>query len=197
MDLPMTDAEYNQAYHDWLVQEQESALWHEETIYEDQIEAEMTDEKLAWMNCVHIRQMPVDELLERVLPVLGRRFRVWAFDTPGYGASDSPPEPPEIPEYAATLLEAIDHERHGVAHDGAVEAVVEVTAVALEPAVQGAAVVAPAVGKDDAPVGERRDRIGGPHPPRVRSTRVTSAGASVTFATNAMTIANAVSRPKL
>ncbi len=30
------------------------------------------DEKLAWMNGVHIRQMPVDDLLKRVLPVLER-----------------------------------------------------------------------------------------------------------------------------
>lgn len=53
------------------------------------------------------------QVFSRVLPHLGRRLRVSAFDTPGYGASDPPPEPPGIPEYAATLLEAIDQTRPG------------------------------------------------------------------------------------
>ena len=42
------------------------------------------------------------------LPELGRSVRAVAFDTPGYGLSDPPPEPQEIPEYAASLLEAAD-----------------------------------------------------------------------------------------
>src|SRR5690554_3946820 len=45
---------------------------------------------------------------EPVLPLLGKRNTAIAFDTPGYGMSDGPPEGSEIPDYAATLLEAID-----------------------------------------------------------------------------------------
>jgi pimeloyl-ACP methyl ester carboxylesterase len=42
------------------------------------------------------------------LPELGKSVRAVAFDTPGYGQSDPPPAPQEIPEYAASLLEAAD-----------------------------------------------------------------------------------------
>jgi pimeloyl-ACP methyl ester carboxylesterase len=42
------------------------------------------------------------------LPLLGRSFRVWAFDAPGHGFSDPPDRPPSIEEYGAVLLEAID-----------------------------------------------------------------------------------------
>ena len=63
MDLPMTDAEYNQAYHDWLVQEQESAHWHEEIV---QMQAEMTadeaeTEKLAWMLAIESKLGPYED----------------------------------------------------------------------------------------------------------------------------------------
>ncbi|GIW10331.1 MAG: hypothetical protein KatS3mg061_1388 [Dehalococcoidia bacterium] len=47
-------------------------------------------------------------IYQRALPLLGGRLRVWAFDTPGYGLSDPPPRPLEIPEYAQRLLQAID-----------------------------------------------------------------------------------------
>jgi pimeloyl-ACP methyl ester carboxylesterase len=58
------------------------------------------------------------------LPHLGRVARAIAFDTPGYGMSDGPQDVAEIPDYAATLLEAIDGlgiERFAVAgvHTGA------------------------------------------------------------------------------
>src|SRR5690606_22193523 len=44
---------------------------------------------------------------DQVLPILGERARVVAFDTPGYGASDPPPrDGMEIPEYAAVLARA-------------------------------------------------------------------------------------------
>lgn len=44
---------------------------------------------------------------DQVLPILGQRARVVAFDTPGYGASDPPPrQGVEIPEYAAVLARA-------------------------------------------------------------------------------------------
>ena len=39
---------------------------------------------------------------------LSRSVRAFAFDTPGYGESASPPHETEIPEYASTLLEAAD-----------------------------------------------------------------------------------------
>jgi pimeloyl-ACP methyl ester carboxylesterase len=42
------------------------------------------------------------------LPLLGRSFRAWAFDTPGHGFSDPPARPPSIEEYGSILLAAID-----------------------------------------------------------------------------------------
>jgi pimeloyl-ACP methyl ester carboxylesterase len=48
------------------------------------------------------------KVYEPVLPLLGGRHTAIAFDTPGYGMSDGPRGPAEIPDYAATLLEAID-----------------------------------------------------------------------------------------
>lgn len=42
------------------------------------------------------------------LPHLGADVRAIAFDTPGYGMSDGPEGIMEIPDYAATLLEAVD-----------------------------------------------------------------------------------------
>ncbi len=42
------------------------------------------------------------------LPLLARSLRAWAFDTPGYGLSDPPGAPIEIPDYAARLLAAVD-----------------------------------------------------------------------------------------
>ncbi|HET7378757.1 MAG TPA: alpha/beta hydrolase [Gaiellales bacterium] len=42
------------------------------------------------------------------LPLLGRSFRAYAFDTPGHGFSDPPLRPPTMQEYGATLAEAID-----------------------------------------------------------------------------------------
>jgi pimeloyl-ACP methyl ester carboxylesterase len=44
---------------------------------------------------------------EEVVGLIGARAHVIAVDTPGYGMSDAPPEECEIPDYAATLLEAI------------------------------------------------------------------------------------------
>lgn len=45
---------------------------------------------------------------DRVLPLLGGSCRAVAFDTPGYGASDSPPaDGVEIPDYARVLGEAM------------------------------------------------------------------------------------------
>ncbi|WP_431919042.1 alpha/beta fold hydrolase [Micromonospora wenchangensis] len=42
------------------------------------------------------------------MPALGRSLRAYAFDTPGYGLSDPPPHPLDIPGYARLLLRAID-----------------------------------------------------------------------------------------
>lgn len=44
----------------------------------------------------------------RLVPLLSRRFRVVAFDSPGYGESDGPAEPTTIEEFAKTFAEAID-----------------------------------------------------------------------------------------
>lgn len=73
-------------------------------------------------------------IFERALPLLGERLRVWAFDTPGYGLSDPPPAPLEIPDYARRLLrgiEALGLERFatGGGHTGASLAI-EVAALA-------------------------------------------------------------------
>ncbi|GHH69245.1 hypothetical protein GCM10017673_19410 [Streptosporangium violaceochromogenes] len=47
-------------------------------------------------------------VFEPALPALGRSLRAFAFDTPGYGLSDPPAAPLEIPDYARLLLCAID-----------------------------------------------------------------------------------------
>ncbi len=56
---------------------------------------------------VHESPLTSDEY-QRSLPEFGRSMRAVAFDTPGYGLSDPPPTPQEIPEYASSLLEAAD-----------------------------------------------------------------------------------------
>src|SRR5919204_5997849 len=38
------------------------------------------------------------------LPLLGRSFRAWAFDTPGHGFSDPPERPLTIEEYGTAML---------------------------------------------------------------------------------------------
>ncbi|GIW06958.1 MAG: alpha/beta hydrolase [Dehalococcoidia bacterium] len=43
-----------------------------------------------------------------VVPCLAARFRTIAPDTPGFGDSAAPPEPPEIAEYARTVVELLD-----------------------------------------------------------------------------------------
>lgn len=48
------------------------------------------------------------DILQWTLPHLGEHLRAYAFDTPGYGLSDPPPEAQEIPVYAEALIEAID-----------------------------------------------------------------------------------------
>ncbi len=47
-------------------------------------------------------------IYQPAFPLLGRSFRAFAFDTPGYGFSDPPARRPSIEDYGATLLEAID-----------------------------------------------------------------------------------------
>ena len=51
----MTDAEYNEAYREWLLQEE--ALWEEEIIYEDQDDIET----LAWMMAVESKLGPYED----------------------------------------------------------------------------------------------------------------------------------------
>lgn len=46
-------------------------------------------------------------MYESVMPALADHFTVWAFDTPGFGASFQPVEPPTTSTYARVLHEAI------------------------------------------------------------------------------------------
>ncbi len=55
----MTDAEYNQAYHDWLVQEE--ALWHEEIVQAEMTADETEIEKLAWMLAIESKLGPYED----------------------------------------------------------------------------------------------------------------------------------------
>jgi pimeloyl-ACP methyl ester carboxylesterase len=48
-----------------------------------------------------------------VLRDLGRDRFVYAPDTPGFGESDLPDQPPEIADYAAAMCELLDHLGHG------------------------------------------------------------------------------------
>lgn len=48
------------------------------------------------------------QIWERVLPLLGRRARAVALDTPGYGLSDPPPAMADAATYAQELLGAVD-----------------------------------------------------------------------------------------
>ena len=58
---------------------------------------------------VLLHEAPLSSAIyEPALPLLGRSFRAFAFDTPGHGFSDPPPAPPAIEEYGATVLQAID-----------------------------------------------------------------------------------------
>jgi pimeloyl-ACP methyl ester carboxylesterase len=45
---------------------------------------------------------------ERIVPLLDGRFRVVAFDSPGYGESDGPEQPTTAEEYAKTFAEGIE-----------------------------------------------------------------------------------------
>jgi pimeloyl-ACP methyl ester carboxylesterase len=76
--------------------------------------------------CVLFHESPLSAAAyEHALPYLGTHLKAYAFDTPGYGMSDPPPNDAfEIPDYAGRLLQAIDNlgiERFAVAgvHTGA------------------------------------------------------------------------------
>lgn len=64
---------------------------------------------------VLLHESPISgRIFDAVLPVLGRRVRAIAPDTPGYGASDPPPELVPIAGYAerlALFMEALGLER--------------------------------------------------------------------------------------
>jgi len=60
-----------------------------------------------WIFLLH--QTPLSSrMYEPTLPVLGRRARAVALDTPGYGGSTPFPAPPTVNDYATRLLAAID-----------------------------------------------------------------------------------------
>jgi pimeloyl-ACP methyl ester carboxylesterase len=58
---------------------------------------------------VLLHETPLDHgAFRRLAPLLTGSFRVIAFDTPGYGQSDPPPQVIDMPEYARTLAQGID-----------------------------------------------------------------------------------------
>ncbi|MEZ5500834.1 MAG: alpha/beta fold hydrolase [Steroidobacteraceae bacterium] len=60
--------------------------------------------------CLH--QTPMSgRVFESFLPLIGRDRSVFAPDTPGYGASDAPSEPPQIADYAAAMGDFLDSMR--------------------------------------------------------------------------------------
>lgn len=71
-----------------------------------QVHYRISGESGPWIGLFH--ESPLScRVYEQVLPLLGRRARAVAFDTPGYGASDPPPGPGfEIPDYGRVLAEA-------------------------------------------------------------------------------------------
>ena len=59
---------------------------------------------------VFFHESPLSSAIyEPAMPLLGRSFRAYAFDTPGHGFSDPPARPPSIEDYGATLAQAIDN----------------------------------------------------------------------------------------
>lgn len=48
------------------------------------------------------------DAFRRLIPLLADEFQVVAFDTPGYGESDPPPELTTMEEYAATIAEGVE-----------------------------------------------------------------------------------------
>lgn len=57
--------------------------------------------------CIHMSPMS-GRIFERLLALLGEDRVAIAFDTPGFGMSDTPPAPPEIEDYARDLLAGLD-----------------------------------------------------------------------------------------
>ncbi len=64
---------------------------------------------------LHQTPRSVDEYAG-VIPRLAASHRVLAMDTPGYGCSDRPAEPPEVSDYAAVVLALLDHLGLDAAH---------------------------------------------------------------------------------
>ena len=57
--------------------------------------------------CIHMSPMS-GRVFERLLAKMGKDRVAIAFDTPGFGMSDTPPTPPEIDDYARDLLAGLD-----------------------------------------------------------------------------------------
>ena len=57
--------------------------------------------------CIHMSPMS-GRIFERLLAKMGEDRIAIAFDTPGFGMSDTPPTPPEIEDYARDLLTGLD-----------------------------------------------------------------------------------------
>jgi pimeloyl-ACP methyl ester carboxylesterase len=77
-----------------------------------QVHGRLAGSEGPWLVLHH--ESPLSSMVfERALPYLGEWCRVFAPDTPGYGQSDPPSEPLDIPTYANRLLSAIDVVTHG------------------------------------------------------------------------------------
>jgi pimeloyl-ACP methyl ester carboxylesterase len=57
--------------------------------------------------CLHMSPYS-SRIYQRFIEAAGLSRRVIAFDTPGFGCSDAPPEPPEIEDYAAAMVSGLD-----------------------------------------------------------------------------------------
>jgi pimeloyl-ACP methyl ester carboxylesterase len=88
-----------------------------------QIHYRTQDSEGPWLFLFHTSPLSGGEYAG-VFPHLKGRVRAVAFDNPGYGMSDPPPQPPSLHDYSAPLCAAIDHfkvERFALAgtHTGA------------------------------------------------------------------------------
>lgn len=71
-----------------------------------QVHCRMVGDRGPYLVCFH--QTPLSSrMYERALPLLGKRMRVVAFDTPGYGGSTPLDETATVPGYAARLVAAM------------------------------------------------------------------------------------------
>lgn len=73
-----------------------------------QVHYRMLESEGPWLFLFHTSPLSGAEY-DGVMPHLQGRVRAVAFDNPGYGMSDPPPQPPRLEDYAAPLCAAIAH----------------------------------------------------------------------------------------